>query len=331
MPEKIRLGIQGLALSHPIMFLDWLTQNGYVLSALQYDEKQEEERERYDYLIKKYPDLVVVKNAQEMIEEGIDAVICSTQAHLHYENTKLLIEKKMPLFIDKPLAPNYQEAMKILNLIEEYDAPVMSCSIRRYSSNYKAIKEHLHRIGEMVIIECSEPNHALKPGYWQIVKEFSGGLAINYGIHLIDPIIEMFGTKVVSVYACGSNKIKQNIQCEDTFTFCLKYQNGLLVNGKVSGVCKHEKANDTYFKVYGEKGIIETSLANSNIQIASSSQSSIIHCGNCDGMIETMQKFDTMIKVSKRPISIDSMDATMKILDAIRRSIDTGESIKLSN
>jgi predicted dehydrogenase len=332
-----RLGIHGLALGHPIGFAKHLVEGyGMEVSFLAYDESQEEERSRKDTLMKTYPSLSIVRDANEMIERGVDAVFCASQAHRHYELCAPYVESRIPLFIDKPFANNYEQAKKILDLTKQHDAPMMSCSVRRYAEGYNHIFSAIGdgRAGVPLFAECFEP-HPCPPGYWQDRIESSGGFVVNYGVHVVDPIVKALGTDIESVYATASKNSVPDMYSEDTGIIHIKYRNGPTAIGKVSGGYEedlgHVRPSQGHFILHASKGILQSFIMESDVTYYNSAvfrgAPGVYH--RRSGTAGTLDAFATMVEAKQRPIPLTDMDAVMRILDAARRSIGTKSVVTL--
>lgn len=299
-----------------------------------WDRTQDEENKRSEQLLAKYPELKVVDNAEEMIRGGVQAVLCSSQAHRHYDDCKALIENRIPLWISKPLAPGYAWARRILDLVEQYDAPVMSCSGRRFSQNYNTLFEAIEsgKIGTVVFAECFEP-HGIEPGYWQDRKDASGGLVVNFGVHVVDPIVKAFGTEVAQVYALASKTVVPNVDSEDTAIITIQFASGVIAVGKVSGCYRFGQGKPVptagHFIVHGSEGALETYIDESDVKVYRGGSFGVTPTYEArGGTAGSIAAFAQMARTARRPVDIEQMDAVMRILDAARRSIDTGSVVK---
>lgn len=333
MAEK-RLGIVGLALGHPIGFADRLARMGFRPTALVRDEHEEEERRRTAILTEKWPDLKVYGTVGALISGGIDCVICSSQAWRHLDDCRELIENRIPLFIDKPLAPGRELAEKILNLVEKHDAPMMSCSVRRFSANYGALIEAVraNKAGTLLWAECFEP-HGTTPGYWQDVKSKSGGLIVNYGIHTVDPIVRLMGTNVASVFAVKSKNVLTDADSEDTGIVTIRFENDTVAVCKVSGAYAFGTGKPVptvgHLKVHCSGAALETFIDESDVKVYRGGNFGVDRAySDKAGDLAALSSFADMTVTGKRPVPIGEMLATMKILDAARRSADTGELVR---
>jgi predicted dehydrogenase len=334
--QTIKLGLFGLALGHPLGFADYLATRGFVPTFLVIDETQAEEVTRRDTLLAKWPDLTVVPDAEAMLAGGVGAVFCASQTNRHVEDCRPFITNRIPLFIDKPLATDYAQARQILNLVEEYDAPMMSCSVRRFSENYNALFEQISagRVGTVLFAECYEP-HGTTPGYWQDRKETSGGLVVNYGVHVVDPIVRALGTEVRRVQCYAAKNVLPDVDSEDTAVMLLQYANGAIAIGKVSGAYHYGQGKPVptvgHFSVHGSDAALETFFDETDVKVYRGGNFGVSPAYYTKaGDHATLDAFAEMARTGTRPIPLADMDAVMRILDAARRSIDSGAEVTLA-
>jgi len=332
-----RLGIFGLALGHPLSFSAILAEQGMVPSCLVFDANQPEEVDRAAQLRQRFPSLAVAADAREMLSRGVDAVICSSQAHRHLTDIAPLLEARVPLFVDKPLAPDYDQARRILDLAAQHDAPFFSCSARRFSGNYNALFDTIRagKIGPLLWVECFEP-HGTRPGYWQDVKRRSGGLAVNYGVHVVDPIVRALGATPRAVHAFAARRVLTEVDSEDTAVISIQFADGVIALGKVGGGyhfgCGKPVPTVGHFVAHGADGALETFIDETDVKVYRGGnfgvdETAYHYKGGYQGLLAA---FQTMIRTGQRPVSFSVMDAAMRILDAARRSIDTGTVIALA-
>ena len=60
---------------------------------------------------------------------------------------------------------------------------------------------------------------------WHIYPEMGGGMLYDWGVHLIDQMLDMVKSKIVSLYADVQNVINENV--DDYFKIIMKFENGV--------------------------------------------------------------------------------------------------------
>jgi predicted dehydrogenase len=128
----------------------------------------------------------VMERPEDAVGQVSAAMLVDNLKMTHQRHAPGLIEAGLPLFIDKPLSPDWEEAQSIVRLARERTVPVLSTSALRYANeitNREAIAE---QVGE--ILTCS-------------------GAGTNelffYGIHSLTLMVTVMGSPVESVLNVG--------------------------------------------------------------------------------------------------------------------------------
>jgi len=143
-----RIGIIGLDTSHSIAFTKSLLQDserfvGYkVVAAYPYGTKTiPSATSRIPQYIEQITNLgVEVVDSIKTLLKKVDFVLLETNdGRLHLEQAREVFEAKKPLFIDKPLAASYSDALEIFALSKKYKVPFFSSSSLRYISGLQDV------------------------------------------------------------------------------------------------------------------------------------------------------------------------------------------------
>lgn len=123
-----------------------------------------------------------VESISKMLPQ-VDAVLLeSVDGRRHLEEARLVLEAHKPLFIDKPLAADYNEARQIVELAKNCACPIFSSSSLRYDANLAEISTE---IGRDKVLSCDAFGpanlEATNPGlFW-------------YGIHAVEIFYTFMG------------------------------------------------------------------------------------------------------------------------------------------
>lgn len=124
----------------------------------------------------------IADSAEEMIG-GVDAVMLEQQeGGLHLEIAKPFIEKRIPLFIDKPFTCSVADAKKIFELAHLYDTLVFSASSLRYALEAQDLKSRSD-LGEVLGTETYSP----------AILHPSNPVLFNYSIHGVEMLYTIMG------------------------------------------------------------------------------------------------------------------------------------------
>lgn len=131
----------------------------------------------------------IVKDPQEMLGK-IDALIVDHRhAKYHLAAATPFIKAKIPTFIDKPFCYRVEEGKAFLKLAREMGTPVTSFSSVAQTKATYDIKQQLESLGEI--------KHVVRYGPLDPDSEYGG--VFFYGVHLIQPLMFMFGEDIQKV------------------------------------------------------------------------------------------------------------------------------------
>ncbi len=126
----------------------------------------------------------------------IDALIVDHRhAKYHLKAAEPFVRAGIPTFIDKPFCYRVQEGKEFLEMARELGTPVTSYSTIAQSDSTFDIAEQVKSLGEF--------NNVLRYGPADIESPYGG--IFFYGIHLVQPLMYMFGNdiKVVKINKYG--------------------------------------------------------------------------------------------------------------------------------
>jgi predicted dehydrogenase len=138
---------------------------------------------------------VAVVDSIEALLEQVDAVLLeSVDGRRHLAEATPVIKARKPLFIDKPLADNYDNAAAIVRLAKENGCPIFSSSSLRYDANLSAVQSD-SELGEVTACDAFSPAKLdpSNPGlFW-------------YGIHGVEILYSFMGAGCSEVF-CHFNE-----------------------------------------------------------------------------------------------------------------------------
>ena len=186
-----RIGIIGLDTSHAVAFAKSINANPEqyrdfkVIAAYPYGTKTipsaTERIPKYTEEIKTYG-VKIVQSIKELLKL-VDYVMLETNdGRLHLEQAKEVFKAKKVLFIDKPIAASYKDAVEIFKLSEQYKVPFFSSSSLRYIVGMQEILDG--KYGKVLGADVYSPA-TLDPSH----PDF-----FWYGIHAVEMLFTALGT-----------------------------------------------------------------------------------------------------------------------------------------
>lgn len=171
----------------------------------------------------------IVGSIDELLQEVDQVILTSNDGHVHLEQALPVIKARKALFIDKPLAGNWEDALAIYHAAEEYQCPVFSSSSLRFISGIQQISKS--EIGAVI------GGHTFSPALF----EPSLPELLWYGIHGVEMLFAVMGTGCVQV--------------QRRFTEDHDYLIGVWEDGRIGTFRGFRKGKAGYGgTVFGEKG-----------------------------------------------------------------------------
>jgi myo-inositol 2-dehydrogenase / D-chiro-inositol 1-dehydrogenase len=141
----------------------------------------------------------------ELLGAGIDGVVIAAATGAHPELIKRGIEAGVPVFCEKPVAPDVEGTQDVIKSASGSAVPVQIGFQRRFDAGFRAAREAAKSgaLGWLHTIR-STTFDAVPPPAWYI--RGSGGIFRDCAVHDFDVIRWVSGREVAAVYATGANR-----------------------------------------------------------------------------------------------------------------------------
>lgn len=201
--------------------------------------------------------------ASDLINDSeVNAVYIATPPQSHAEYAIEAIKAGKPVYIEKPMALNYSECLKINELADKYRIPVFVAYYRRALPGFLLVKDLIDRgsIGTVRLLQiqlfkaATDDERNGKPS-WRVEPEMSGGgHFFDLASHQLDYLDFLFGpiqrVKSVAVNHAGLYKAEDFVSAE--FVFC----NNIVATGTWSFSVSKESTRDT-IEIVGDEGSVK--------------------------------------------------------------------------
>jgi predicted dehydrogenase len=234
----------------------------------------------------------IVKDPIEMLGK-IDALIVDHRhPKYHLEAATPFVKEGVPTFIDKPFCYRAEEGKAFLELARKHGAPVTSYSSIAHSIATFDIKEQVESMGII--------NQVVRYGPVDMDSPYGG--VFFYGVHLVQPLMNMFGEDISRV------RVTRNGQ---KGTATLVYKNELFATLIFKNI-----AYDWETFVETKEGLIELK---SRVEESDPAK-------NYVDMVE-------MFRTGKEPLSHQSILNCVSVLEAMEKSVasQNWEDVLISN
>jgi predicted dehydrogenase len=130
---------------------------------------------------------------------------------------------------EKPVCLNHEELQEMIDAAKANNVLFTVHQNRRWDEDYLVVKKLFEEntLGKIFRIESRVHGSRGIPGDWRNQKECGGGMVLDWGVHLLDQIMQMIPKKVVSIYSTLSYVTNEN--CDDGFTVTIQFEDELSV------------------------------------------------------------------------------------------------------
>lgn len=204
-------------------------------------------------------------DATELInDKGINAVYIATPPGSHMEYALQVIEAGKPVYIEKPMALNYEECARINEAAEKKGVPVFVAYYRRALPGFLMVKDMLEKssIGKVLFVQMQlfkypSPEELSGNLPWRLDPAISGGgHFFDLASHQLDYLDYVFGPvqelKSVVLNQAGLYKAEDFVSAEFIFP------GNIVVTGTWSFAVSQECSRDS-IEIIGERGSIRFS------------------------------------------------------------------------
>jgi predicted dehydrogenase len=203
--------------------------------------------------------------ASDLINDNdINAIYIATPPESHAEYAIEVIKARKPVYIEKPMAVNYAECLKINKTAEKYRIPVFVAYYRRALPGFLLVKDLIEKgsIGKVRFMQLQlfkAPSEDEKKGRpsWRVDPKMSGGgHFFDLASHQLDYLDFLFGPiqkiKSITVNQAGLYQAEDFVSAQ--FVFC----NNIIGTGTWSFSVSLESGRDT-IEIIGDEGSIKFS------------------------------------------------------------------------
>lgn len=159
-------------------------------------------------------------------DEEVDMVLITTRHNLHAEMVLQAIKKDKFIFVEKPLAVNFEELYEIERCVKQYGANMVITGFnRRFAPILGGIKKKLQERNGPIIV-----NYIMNAGYiskdhW--VQTYEGaGRNIGEACHIYDLFNYLTGSVHTNIQASSINAGGGKFLNNDNFTATIEYADG---------------------------------------------------------------------------------------------------------
>ncbi|MEY8343837.1 Gfo/Idh/MocA family protein [Niallia circulans] len=193
-------------------------------------------------------------NGEALINDpDVDAVYVATPPAFHKEYALLAAKAGKPVYVEKPMARNYQECLEMIEACKRADVPLFVAYYRRALPRFLKIKEIVDSgvLGDIRFVRTIQYQPPLKDDQaWRVQPELAGGgLFLDLASHTLDILDFLLGPiKEAEGFATNQNG---SYEAEDMVTGNYLFESGVHGTGTwCFGAYDHVDENE----IVGSKG-----------------------------------------------------------------------------
>jgi len=185
----------------------------------------------------RFPVKTYLSHEELLKDENVEWVVIATTTEKHHEWALKALSAGKELIIEKPIALSLREAEQIFESAAKKGLRVTVHNNRRWDQDFKLVRKVLQEstLGEVYRIEsrythCSDTwgtwgsEGARNP--WRLKKSYGGGLLNDWGPHLFDQLILLTDSRVTTLFGKTYAKIWSK-EVEDHFWAEVLFENRL--------------------------------------------------------------------------------------------------------
>jgi myo-inositol 2-dehydrogenase/D-chiro-inositol 1-dehydrogenase len=192
----------------------------------------------------------------KLLAAGVDGVLIAAATDAHAELLLACVDAGLPVFCEKPLAADIDDAVAVARRVAGRDDKVQIGYPRRFDPGYRAAREAVRtgELGRVHTVRATTMDPAPPPmGYVAV----SGGIFRDCAVHDFDAVRWVTGREVVEVYATGSitgDPAFAEYGDVDTAATTLTLDDGTL--GLVSSSRYNGRGYDVRLEVHGSRDTV---------------------------------------------------------------------------
>ena len=161
---------------------------------------------------------------QMLSKEQLDGVMIGTRCSLHTKYAVKVLEKKLPLFLEKPVATNPEDWQLLKTAYEKGNSEVVVSFPLRITAMVQEVKKMIRQLELGPIEHVAAFNYPTYGGdyyhNWYRDEKETGGLFLQKATHDLDYINHILGIRPVELCAMTSKQIMKGdkpagLKCED--------------------------------------------------------------------------------------------------------------------
>ena len=161
-----------------------------------------------------------------LADEGVDIVVCATPNDVHKDIVVRSLLAGKNVVCEKPVALSVSDFDEMCEAAKTSGMHFTVHQNRRWDVDYLAIKSIIAsgEIGETINIESRVHGSRGIPSDWRCHKPYGGGMILDWGVHLIDQMLQLIPERITRIYCENTNITTDEV--DDGFHLQLTFASG---------------------------------------------------------------------------------------------------------
>lgn len=169
---------------------------------------------------------VYASNEEIFLDKSVDIIVVATPNHVHENLVITGLESGKHVICEKPVALSVASFDRMLEAASRAGKLLSVHQNRRWDVDYLALKQVIAsgEIGDVIRIESRIHGSRGIPSDWRCQKAQGGGMILDWGVHLIDQMLQFIPEKIISVNCVCTHITNQVV--DDGFRLELVFESG---------------------------------------------------------------------------------------------------------
>lgn len=171
--------------------------------------------------------IFVYQNNQAIFaDKTVDIIVVATPNDVHEDLVVNALKSGHNVICEKPVALSVESFDRMMKAQKESGKLFSAHQNRRWDVDFLAVKSVAQsgEIGEVLRVESRIHGSRGIPSDWRCEKAPGGGMILDWGVHLIDQIVQIIPEKIVTVNCCVTHYT--NTEVDDGFRLELGFSGG---------------------------------------------------------------------------------------------------------
>lgn len=159
-------------------------------------------------------------------DESVDIIVVATPNDVHEELVIKGLLSGHNVICEKPVALSVESFDRMCATAEKSGKKFSVHQNRRWDVDFLAMKSIIesNEIGEVFRIESRVHGSRGIPSDWRCQKQYGGGMILDWGVHLIDQMLQLITEKIVGIDCFVTHYT--NCEVDDGFKLELEFESG---------------------------------------------------------------------------------------------------------